>query len=278
METEFFELFDDYNSYTITEQNTVIFEEVFPSEINELADSYMDIDIDSSLSAAQDISVAEDMQQESIFDSFINLFDDVYNSIAGDEHTVTIDNFSADGTIDLKHNVIVEGNVAHDIQFTDRQTNSSCSLMAQEQFVNRYTGQSIPEEYLEWQAGQWGVYDPVNGTSEEGQSMILDHFNIPHGPHKAHCEIEDLNEAISAKEDILIGVDAREFYNDPSFPPGSGHAVAIVGRGIDPTTGEVAGFYVTDSNFPQTARFVNVEKMQNSWFGDMITVPEKSIV
>lgn len=263
MDTELFELFDDCSSNIITD---------------ELTDNYIDADINSSLSETQDFFVAEDMQQENIFDNFINLFDDVYNSIAGNEHTVTIDNFSADGTMDLKHNVIVEGNVAHDIQFTDQQTRSSCSLMAQEQFVNRYTGQSIPEEYLEWQAGKWGVYDPVNGTVPEGQSMILDHFNIPHGPHEIHCEIEDLNAAISAKKDILIGVDAREFYNDPSFPPGSGHAVAIVGRGIDPTTGEVAGFYVTDSNFPQSARFVNVEKMQDSWFGDMITVPEKSIV
>ena len=87
MDTELFELFDDCSSNIITD---------------ELTDNYIDADINSSLSETQDFFIAEDMQQENIFDNFINLFDDVYNSIAGDEHTVTIDNFITD-KISNKH-------------------------------------------------------------------------------------------------------------------------------------------------------------------------------
>ncbi len=243
-----------------------------------LAEQELEFDINGNIED-NGFSIDSSEMGDSIFDPIVRVFDDIYYHFTdGSDEIVTQNHFSADGTIDLKNNVIVEGNVANDLQFTDQQTNGSCSLMAQEQFVNRYTGQSIPEEYLEWQAEKWGVYDPNFGTDVNGQSMVLDHFNIPHGEHKFHCEIKDLNQAISNNEDIIIGVDSRNFYEDPSIPPNSGHAVAIVGRGIDPQTGEVAGFYVTDSNFPQTARFVSVDKMQNSWRCDMITIPEKMIV
>jgi hypothetical protein len=176
---------------------------------------------------------------------------------------------------DKKNNVIVEGNVAHDIQFTDQQTHGSCSLMAQEQFVNRYIGQSLPEDYLEWIAEKAGVYSPDIGTDYNGQTLVLEHFHIPH--ERITGDIGDLNSTLSDNKDVIIGVDAREFYGDASIPPGSGHAVAIVGKGFNPETHELEGYYITDSNYPQSAHYVTVERLDGSWYGDMIAIPDKMI-
>ena len=75
--------------------------------------------------------------------------------------------------------------------------------------------------------------------------------------------------------EALIGADARESYQDSSIPPGSGHAVALVGRGLDPATGGLQGFHVTDSNFPGGAHFIPTDQLAEAWYGnDMISIPE----
>ena len=226
-------------------------------------------------------NIAESIEQANVgggwLDPLLRGIDDLYYFFGyGVDDVVTDHHFSDDGTMDLKNNVIVEGNVQHDMQFTEQQTHGSCSLMAQEQFVHRYTGQPIPEDYLEWKAENWGVYSPDFGTDANGQTMVLEHFHIPF-ERAFSQDIDDLNQAISENKDIIIGVDSRAFYESAEYPPGSGHAVAIVGRGLNPVSHEVEGFYVTDTNLPQTAHFVPVEKMRQCWFGDMISVPEKEI-
>ena len=212
----------------------------------------------------------------SVFDPVFRIFDDFWYGLNGQDDIVTEHHFTDNGNYDVKNNVIVEGNVADDIKYVDQQTHGSCSLMAQEQFVERYTGQPIPEDYLEWRAEQWGVYDPDIGTDWGGQTMVLDHFHIPYERH-LFSDLSDLDEALQSDNDMIIGVDARSFYGDSSIPPGSGHAVAVVGRGIDPETHEVKGYYVTDSNFSETAHFVDAERLNDSWGGDMIVIPNKSM-
>lgn len=217
-------------------------------------------------------------EPDSILDPIFRIVDDIIYGIDGQTDIVTEHHFTDNGNFDAKNNVIVEGNVADDIKYVDQQTHGSCSLMAQEQFVERYTGQPVPEEYLEWRAEKLGVYDPDLGTEFFGQTCVLDHFNIPYERHYL-CDLKDLDGALQSDKDAIIGVDARVFYDDPSIPPGSGHAVAVVGRGIDPVTHEVKGYYVTDSNFADTAHFVDVERLENAWTGlsDMIVIPNKNI-
>lgn len=232
----------------------------------------------TSSDSVPDISINSDVSWlEETFEYIYRICQDLYYQyIAGSDDIVTEHHFTNGGSYDTKNDVIAEGNVLHDLQFTQQQTHSSCSLMAQEQFVHRYTGQAIPEDYLEWYAEKQGVYSPDLGTIEEGHTMILEHFNIPF-EKSSFMGIEDLDNAISENKDIIIGVDAREFYGDPSIPPGSGHAVAVIGRGVNPTTHELEGFYVTDSNFPESAHFISVDKMEASWWNDMITIPEIAV-
>ena len=217
-------------------------------------------------------------EPDSIFDPIFRIIDDILYGIDGQTDIVSEHHFTDNGNFDVKNNVIVEGNVADDIKYVDQQTHGSCSLMAQEQFVERYTGQPIPEDYLEWRAEKWGVYDPDIGTEFSGQTMVLDHFNIPYERHYL-CDLEDLDDALQSDNDAIIGVDARVFYDDPGIPPGSGHAVAVVGRGVDPVTHEVKGYYVTDSNFADAAHFVDAERLENAWTGlsDMIVIPNKNL-
>lgn len=196
------------------------------------------------------------------------VFQTTETTVLQNQFTVTSDGLE----FDSKNGLIVDGNVHQDIDFLSQQTHSSCSLMAQEQFVARYFGESIPESILEKLMSSYGVYDPEGGTVYEGQTMVLDTFNIPY-ERNSFASINDLVSELNSNHDCIIGVDAREFYNDPSIPPDSGHAVTVVGKGIDPVTNEIKGFYITDSNFPGTAHYVDVDTLSNVWYNDIISVP-----
>ena len=180
--------------------------------------------------------------------------------------------FESDGQYDPVHHCQVLGDVASDLGFVQQQTNESCSLLAQEQFVQRHLGVNVSEQELEELAVSWGVYTPEGGTTFPGQDAILDYFNVPH-QRFAEADLELLDQFTAKGYDALVGVDPRDFYNDPTIPPGSGHAVAIVGKGIDPDTTETKGYYFTDSNYPNTSRFLSVEDVDACWFRDMIVIP-----
>jgi len=182
--------------------------------------------------------------------------------------------FINDGNYDPTNECIVHGDVVQDIEYIDAQSGPTCSLMAQEQFVERYIRQDVPEDVLAWRAETWGYYQPDGldaGTNWIGQTAVLEHFDIPHS-REVFASVDDLNGSLKAGNDVLIGVDARGFYDDPSLPPGSGHAVAIVGWGADPDSGRLCGYYITDSNFPGTVRFISRQTLEQSWYRDMISV------
>ena len=212
-----------------------------------------------------------------IFDLVTDVWDRFFQPLFDPDDIVHASDFSENGMLDTKNHLVVVGDVASDINFVSRQTGPTCALMAQEQFVHRLTGKPIPEDYLEWQAEKWRVYSPEIGTIPEGQEMILDHFNIPYD-RQYSPDLDDIVKAMSKGNDVLIGVDAIVFSQDPSIPPDSGRAAALVGRSLDPSTGDLKGFYVTDSNFPGGAHFVTTEQLAAAWDGaDMISVPEKLV-
>ncbi len=215
---------------------------------------------------------------DSITDFIRDISDFFLRPLLADDALVSPREFSADGAFDNKNNLIVVGDVAHDIQYVDQQTGPTCSLMAQEQFVHRYIGKSLPEDYLAWRGEEWGVYaasGPEAGTNYVGQTMILDHFDIPYERSTFNWfnTTTSIDKALDADKDLIVGVDAREFYGDSTIPPGSGHAVAVVGKGVDPSTHETSGFYITDSNNPGTVRFMDVDSFDNAWLRDMIAIP-----
>ena len=72
--------------------------------------------------------------------------------------TLSPEDFQRNGTYDPKHNCVVEGSVLSDLVLVDKQTTGSCSLMAQEQFVERYLGHSVSEKELIDLAWDQGVY------------------------------------------------------------------------------------------------------------------------
>lgn len=180
--------------------------------------------------------------------------------------------FERDGQYDPVHHCNVVGNVASDMAFVHQQTNGSCSLMAQEQFVERYRGIRVSEAALEKLAGSWGVYTPEGGTTFPGQDAILDYYDVPH-QRFTRASMDMLDGATRSGNDALISVDARHFYHDATIPPDSPHAVAVVGKGLDPSDGTTRGYYFTDSNTPGHARYLTLDELYHCWYGDMITVP-----
>jgi hypothetical protein len=214
-----------------------------------------------------DVAASDDCRDASILEWFRGFFEP--------EELLRKNDFTNNGEFDLRYNCIVEGDVQTDLQYVDLQTHGSCSLMAQEQFVERYLGKDVAESELEEFAKSLGVYTPDNGTNFAGQDVILDAFGIPHQRY-LDANIETLDKAVASNQDAILNVDAREFYQDSTMPPGTGHAVAVVGRGVDPATGATSGFYFTDSNFPKTARFVSIDQLNTCWTHQMITVPATS--
>jgi len=208
--------------------------------------------------------------EHSFFESSGNFIDGV-KSWFGNSEVLDVGDFGADGSFDGVNGCIVEGNVTGDMEFVDQQTHGSCSLMAQEQFVERWIGEDVPEHVLEEIASGWGVYTPDGGTNFAGQDAILDFYGVPHQRYR-NANIGMLEKAIADGNDAILGVDAREFYGDSFMPPNSGHAVSVVGRGIDPETQTTKGFYFTDSNYPGTTRFVSVNDLADCWLHDMIVV------
>lgn len=246
----------------------IVTEDLFGTTILDVEPSLSDEtgDIQEHMVASTDIGTGAELHPQT---SFLIQSDQTNLLVPGD--------FTINSSFDTKNNCIVHGNVADDIQYVDQQIHSSCSLMAQEQFIERYIGRDLPESYLEWQAEQWGVYSPDAGTSFYGQDALLKHFDIPH-TRTLFADQTNLEIALDNGCDVLVGVDARYFYNDPTFPEGSGHAVAVVGKGVDTDTGGTCGYYLTDSNYPGTVRFVSTEAFDRCWWNDMISIPSKSKV
>lgn len=221
----------------------------------------------------------------SFSEALSNWFSDIWNLISDSVQTlqpvdslVSQDHFThrLDGSeFDEKNALIVEGNVHQDIDYLSQQTLSSCSLMAQEQFVARYYGESVSESMLEKLMSSYGVYDPECGTVYEGQTKVLNAFNIPYERNDT-ASIDDLIHELDSNHDCIIGVDARNFYNDPNIPPGAGHAVTVVGKGIDPASNELKGVYITDSNYPGAAHFIDINRLSNVWHNDVISIPNPS--
>ncbi len=212
-----------------------------------------------------------DLDQNNGFPDSASEVIEVVKSWFADGEVLDSGHFHAGGSFDTVNKCIVEGDVVEDMEFVDQQTHGSCSLMAQEQFVERWVGEDIPEEILEEIAGSWGVYTPDCGTNFAGQDAVLDYFGVPHQRYPT-ADIAILERALASGNDAILGVDAREFYSDPMIPPNSGHAVSVVGRGVDPETQATKGFYFTDSNYPGTVRFVSVERLSHCWLHDMIVV------
>jgi len=144
--------------------------------------------------------------------------------------------------------------------------------MAQEQFVERYLGVQISEADLEKLAASWGVYSPESGTTFAGLDAVLDYFDVPH-QRVTQSDLEHLDATTQRGNDVVVSVDSREFYGDVTIPPDSGHAVAIIGKGVDPATGATTGYYFSDSNFPNSARYLTIPEVENAWYRDMIIIP-----
>jgi hypothetical protein len=186
--------------------------------------------------------------------------------------TLLPEDFQRNGNYDPIHKCTVEGNVLSDLSYVDQQTTGSCSLMAQEQFVERWTGRSVSEAELIDLAWDQGVYGWFGGTNFAGLDLVLDAYDVPHRRFTS-SSISQLEHLLKNGCDALVGVDAGNFYNDASCGPDAAHAIAVVGRGVDYWSGNTTGFYVTDSNCPGTARFVTVQDFEACWRGDLIAVP-----
>lgn len=229
---------------------------------------------DSSLAGVESGAFSIDSEPQGIFESIQDIWSSLFPTLVPFESgLVRAEDFTRDGTFDTANNCEVVGRVDQDIAFLQQQTGETCSLMSQEQFLHRATGETLTEAQLEELAAQLNIYAPGEGTSPYAMGTLLDLAGVPN-LRNYNAEIQELLDVVAAGNDALISVDAREFYNDPSFPPGSGHAVAINGYGKNPETGEFAGFYVTDSNYSGTARFVTMDDLSRSWHNRYIAVSE----
>lgn len=223
-----------------------------------------------SMDSGMEISISDDVINPSLNDAVNSnsFLDDC------DVQQLTFEHVG-DKVFDTVNNCYVVGDVENDMKFVHQQTaENDCSLMAQAQFVERFTGYSFSPEELKAYAEELGVYDPTKGTNIAGHTALLAKMNIPFS-RMGGCSIEQLNETLKAHNDVLLGVNAQEFYKDITLPSDAGHAVAILGYGVDDFN-NITGYYFADTNNPDAPIFKTVEEFQSAWHGDIIAIPELS--
>lgn len=209
-----------------------------------------------------------------IIQDWVDVFSDMFAPQAAAEGCLTADAFQDGGRFDPVNECVVSGRVDQDIQYIQEQFGETCSLMAQEQFIYRYTGERYSEAELSALASEMGVFTPEGGTNFIGWDALLKATGVPTVSQYFTAGPDQLHDIITSGHDALVGVDARTFYDDPNIPPGSGHAVSIVGYGNDPDSGAFKGYYFTDSNYPGQARFVEADAFHATWNNSFIAIPE----
>jgi hypothetical protein len=107
------------------------------------------------------------------------------------------------------------------------------------------------------------------GTTVEWQARILSDGGVPARP-VAEADLSDLSGWIAEGRGIIVEVNAGELWNDPNAYDGgyANHAIVVTGVAMNPSSGELEGFFVNDSGrgFPgDSGRFVSVDLMQRAW-------------
>lgn len=107
------------------------------------------------------------------------------------------------------------------------------------------------------------------GTTAEQQAEILTGAGVP-----AHAEynvnLNDISDAIASGKGVIVEINAGVLWDDGNYygDGSSNHAITVTGEKIDPSTGEVLGYYVCDSGKGEASsagEFISTEKMEQMW-------------
>lgn len=178
-----------------------------------------------------------------------------------------------DGEPDPIHGGIVRGNVRADASLVDAQSDLTCVLMVHEQLLEKHLGVDLDECDMMTLARHHRVWTS-GGVIRSGWSLLLSKFGITHHV-RFDADFPTLVAEVADNHDVMIDVDGVTFYGDGSYPPGSGHAVLIVGWNECPDTRDLLGFYMTDSNFPAHAIYRTAAQLKATWGGTMISVRDR---
>ena len=146
-----------------------------------------------------------------------------------------------------------------------------CGLVSSQDILNQF-GIPVTESDVVQHAVEHGEctitsdLSEAGGTSPEQQVQVLGDYGIP-----AHVEqqgtLDSLAEHIQNGQGAIIGVNAGYLWHDANSV-GNGepnHAITVTGVARDPQTGQIQGFYISDSGTGKSDMFVSAQTMQHVW-------------
>ncbi len=158
------------------------------------------------------------------------------------------------------------GTPEQDARYLHRQTGETCATVAQEGIIEKHSGVDYGEGALAQEALEQGWTDEDGGTSPECVGNLLENHDIPTQRWlDGSADLDTLKNELAQGNDVIVGVDAGDFYQDPALINSGGHAVWVTGLEVD-TDGDISNVIVNDSNAPEP-QVHDVQTFQNAWDG-----------
>jgi|GEM_PF-1995538 len=155
------------------------------------------------------------------------------------------------------------GTPEQDAQYLHQQTGETCATVAQEGVIEKHTGIDHGEQALAQEAYENGWADKEGGTYTKCVGNLLESHEIPTQRWlDGSADMNTLKDQLSQGHDVIVGVDAGEFYQDDNYL-GSGHAVWVTGLETD-AQGNISKVVVNDSNFAEP-QVHDAATFQDAW-------------
>lgn len=157
----------------------------------------------------------------------------------------------------------VIGTPEQDAQYLHKQTGDTCATVAQQGIIEKSTGIDYGEDALNQEAYEKGWVNWKGETDSDKIGNLLESHGISTQRWlDGSADINTLKEQLAQGNDVIVGVDAGEFYEDDVLL-GRGHAVWVTGLETD-TQGDVSKVIVNDSNAPKP-QVHDATHFQNAW-------------
>jgi hypothetical protein len=154
------------------------------------------------------------------------------------------------------------GTPEQDAQFLHQQSAETCATVAQQGIIEKHTGVDYGEQALAQEAYEKGWTDRAGGTDSDKIGNLLESHGVPTQRWlDGSANMETLKDQLSQHHNVIVGVDAGEFYQSERIR--GGHAVWVTGVETD-STGRATRVHVNDSNFAEP-QVHDAETFESAW-------------
>ncbi len=160
-----------------------------------------------------------------------------------------------------------------DMNPIQQQYSDTCAIKSQQLILNDF-GVDVTEDQLVYQAEQFYIYRPGEGTPMEDVGKLLE-LNGVHCTQHENASVYDLTAELAQGHKVIIGVDSSELWNKELFAPvmnkmtdyfsGEKADHALIVAGIDTTDPDHVQVILTDPGTGEEAARYPMEQFLDAW-------------